>query len=202
MKIAIRSTHSYFIARFKRKNIRRSNSRHYIHKSYLRFRFKRRCSNTYSQPNAVAFGRIIRHGISANGRFVISTFESKQPEFFPSRQILITYKIFINILIVIHGIGRNFYLCIRPRQEIHVLSFWQSNNKFFNEGSHIFIGDNLTLPFFYAKNTFRHFYTQFAFDFYLTTETPMVFLLLATEMYLLGRKNFATAFKHLTFALT
>ena len=100
----------------------------------------------YSTPR-----RIVGHRIGTDGFFVIAALQAQQTEFLPCRQILITDKALVDILIIIHRIFRNLNLRIRTRNEIHVLAFGQCNDELFDERSHILVGDNLALPLFYAQ---------------------------------------------------
>ncbi len=62
MEITVRTAHCYLVTRFQGKDIRRSDTRHYILESRTLFsRFERRSSDTYSQHDTVAFSRIVSH---------------------------------------------------------------------------------------------------------------------------------------------
>ena len=203
MEVSVRATHGYLITRFQGKDIRRSDTRHYIHEARaLVFRLERRRGDTYRQHNAVAFGRIVGHRIGTDGFFVIAALQAQQTEFLPCRQILITDKALVDVLIIIHRIFRNLNLRIRTRNEIHVLAFGQCNDELFDERSHILVGDNLALPLFYAQYAFGNLDGHIAFHFHLATQTPVILYLLTAEVRSLRRQDFTPTFHYLAFALS
>ena len=103
VEVSVRTTHDYLITRFQCEDIRRSDTRRYIHKALsLIFRLERRSCDTYCQHDTVALCRIVSHRIRTDGFFVVVTLQCKQTEFLPCRQILVTNQALVNVLIIIH----------------------------------------------------------------------------------------------------
>ena len=203
MEVSIRPTHYYLVTRFQRKDIRRSDTRHYIHKSgTLFFRLERRGSDTYSQHDTVTFCRIVGHRVSTDCFLFILTFQAQQTEFLPCRQIFFTDQALINVLIIIHWEFRYLDLCVRTRDKVHVFAFRQCHDKLFDKCSHILVGDHFALPLFHAEYRLVNLDSHVTLHFHLTAQTPVVLLLFTTEVRNFRRQDFAATFEYLTFALS
>ena len=103
MEVSVRTTHDNLVTWFQREDIRRSDTRHYIHKSgTLFFRFERWSSDTYSQHDTVTFRRIVGHRVSTDCFLIVLTLQAQQTEFLPCRQIFVTNQALIDILVIVH----------------------------------------------------------------------------------------------------
>ena len=138
VEVSVRTTHQHLVTRFQSKDVRRSDTRIYIHKSATVW-FERRSSDTYCQHEHVTFCRIVGHRVSTDSFFRVLTFQAKQTEFFPSRQIFVTDKALINVLVVIHFKFRNLNLSIRTRDKVHVSTFRQLHFELFDKSSHVLV---------------------------------------------------------------
>ena len=166
------------------------------------FRLERRSGDTYRQHDAVALGRVVRHRVGTNGLFIVTALQAHQAEFLPCRQILFADKGFVDVLVVVHGVFRNLNLCIRTRNEVHVLTLGQCNDKLFDERSHVLVGDHFALPLFHAEYRLVDLNSHVALHLHLATQTPVVLDLLTAEVRYFGGQNLAATFHNLAFALS
>ena len=202
VEISIRTAHNNLVTRFQREDIRRSDTRHYIHKSgTLFFRLERRGSDTYSQHDTVTFCRIVGHRVSTDGRCVVLAFQREQTELFPSRQIFFADQRLVDILVVIHCVCRNLDLGIRTRQEVHVFTLRQRHDKLFDESSHVLVGNDFAFPFLYTENFVRNLNDHIFLHFALTCQTPVFLNLFTREKALFCRQDFPASFQYLCTAL-
>ncbi|GFH88454.1 hypothetical protein IMSAGC001_03897 [Bacteroides acidifaciens] len=103
VEVSVRTAHDNLVTRFQSEDIRRSNTRHHIHKSRtLIFRFERRSSDTYCQHDTVTFGRIVGHRVSTDCFLIVLTLQAQQTKFLPCRQILFTNQALVDILVIVH----------------------------------------------------------------------------------------------------
>ena len=95
---------------------------------------------------------------------------------------------------------RNIYLNISAATEIERLALGQFYDELFEESGDIAVRHHFALPFLDTENGCRNLDFQILLDLDLTTQTPMVLLLLAGEEVHLGRQDIAAAFQDLTAA--
>ena len=202
MEVSIRTAHRHLVTRLQREYVGRSDTRHHIHEAYLRFRLEGRSGDTDSQHDAVPFCRIIRHRICTYRRFVILAFQTKQSELLPRRKVFLANQVLVNILVIIHGISRNLYLCIRTGDEVHVLTGRQCNDKLLDKGCHVLVGDDFALPLLDTHYRLGNLDAHVTFQFHLTAQAPMVLTLLTVEMRQFGRQNLTSTFYYLTLTLS
>ena len=123
VEVAIRPTHHHLISRLEREDIRGSDTCRHVLETYLRTWKERRCSNTNGKRNDVALGRIVGHGISTNGRFGVMCFEREDIKLLPCTYIFLANECLIEVFIIVDAvICRDFNLCIRAGNEVHMLS--------------------------------------------------------------------------------
>ena len=203
VEVTVRSTHGHLVTWLQRKDVRRSDTRHHIHKARsLILRFERRSSDTYSQHDAVTLSRIVGHRISTDGRFVVAALQAEQTEFLPCRKIFVTDQALVDVLIIIHREGRNLDLGIRTRHKVHVFARRQSHDKLFDKRSHVLVRDHLALPLFHTQDRLVDLDRHILFHLHLASEAPVIGLFFTREETGFGRQNLATAFEHLATALS
>ena len=120
----------------------------------------------------------------------------------PCRQIFITDEALVDVFVVVHRILRNFDLCVRAGQKIHMLAFWQGNDEFFDKCGDILVGYYLTFPFLYTEYRFGDNEFHIVFDLHLTAKMPVVHQFLAGKMHFLSRQSFASSFGNAYTALS
>jgi len=156
MEVSVRSAHNDLVAGFKRKNVRRSDARHHVLEAYGRFGLERRRRYADGQHDAVAFCRVVRHGVGADGLFRVLAFQVEETEFLPCREVFFTDQRLVNVFVVVHGECWYLDLCVRSGDEVHVFAFWQFDNELFDKRSYVLVGDDFAFPFFDAEHRVRN----------------------------------------------
>ena len=100
---------------------------------------ERRCGDTNGEHKHVALGRIVGHGVCAYCRLGIDTLQREEAELLPCRQILFADERLVDVLVVVDRECRNFDLCIRAWQEVHVCALWQLHLELLDECGDVFV---------------------------------------------------------------
>ena len=203
-ELSVRTAHDDLVAGLQREDVRRSDTGVHIHEAGpLILRLEGRRGNTHVQRDDVALIGIVGHGVSTDGGIGVLTFEREQTELLPCGQVGVTNQALVKILVVVDAVEcRNLDLCIRTGLEVHVFAGRQSHLVLFNERSHVLVADNGALPFLDTHYGVVHGNLQIAFHLALTTQAPVLLLLLAREVTLLRVENFTAAVSYLQLALS
>ncbi|KAF5029912.1 hypothetical protein DSECCO2_643660 [anaerobic digester metagenome] len=106
----------------------------------------------------------------------------------------------IDIFCKVNFARRDVNLDISSGFEFEVLPFRKFNNKLFDEGCHILVADNFTLPFLYTQYLFRYLNFHILLNLYLATQTPLCLLLFAGEEAHLCREDLSATFGYTALA--
>lgn len=150
--------------------------------------------DAHGEHEAVAFGRIVGHGVGADRCLGVDALEVEQTEFLPCRQILLANRGFVDVFVVIDREGWNLDLSVGAGDEVHVLAFGECHYKFLDECGDIVVRHHGALVFLDVEHFGRNLDVEVALHFHLAGESPVVFNLLAGEMYGFGGENLAATF--------
>ncbi len=110
VEVSVRTAHEHLVAGLEREDIARCDTWHHVLETNLGFRFERRGRYAHGEHEAVALGGIVGHGVGAHGCLVVAALEAEQSELFPCGEIFRADGGLVDILVVVHGVGRNLYL--------------------------------------------------------------------------------------------
>ena len=123
MEITVRTAHHHLITLLKREDIGRANTSWYVLETYLRTGQERRCSNTHSQCDDITLSRIVRHRVCTNSWLWVLSLQRKEIKLLPRTEVFLPDIVLIEVLIIVDAVvGRDRNLCIRARDEVHVLA--------------------------------------------------------------------------------
>lgn len=201
VEVAVGAGHYHLVAGFEREDIGGGYTGHHVLEADFGLGLEWRGGYAHGEHDAVAFGRVVGHGVGAHCCLLVLAFEAEEAEFLPCGEVFLADERFVDVLVVVHLVGRNLDLGVGSGLEVHVFARRKGHDEFLDECGHILVGDNLTFPFAHVEHGGGHADAHVGFYLYLAAQTPMILHLLAGEMDGFGGEDFAAAFEYLHFAL-
>ncbi len=112
VEIAVGAAHHHLVAGLEGEDVAGGDAGIHVHEPYFGFWLERRGGYAHREHEAVAFSRVVGHGIGAHGCLGIDAFEREEAEFLPCRQIFVADGGFVDILVVVDAEGWNLDLCV------------------------------------------------------------------------------------------
>ena len=201
VEVAIGAAHRDLVAGLKGEDVRRSDARHDVLETDGGFWLERRRRYAHGEHDAVAFGRVVRHGVGAHRLFRVLALQVEETELLPGGEVLFANRSLVDVLVVVDGECRNLDLRVRAGDEVHVLALGELDDELLDERGDVFVRNDFALPFLDAEYGFGYRYGEVAFHLALAAQAVVFFYLFAREVALLDVEDFAAAFRYLAFAL-